>query len=96
MVVEGIRSKCERLFEHYCEERKQFIDWVYKNGELRGSSIFPLSIWTRSGNSGCFYPDYIVRKKKRRDLDHRDKRRGTDRQAGRQEQKQGPAGGKQI
>ena len=32
MIVEGIRSKSERLFERYCEQQTD-IEWVYKNGD---------------------------------------------------------------
>ncbi len=62
MVVEGIRSKCERLFEHYCEERKQFIDWVYKNGDS-GQQYFSIVYLDAFRKQWLFYPDYIIRKK---------------------------------
>ncbi len=61
MVVEGIRSKCERLFENYCEERDD-IDWVYKNGDT-GQQYFSIVYLDGLRKQWLFYPDYIVKKK---------------------------------
>lgn len=61
MVVEGIRSKCERLFENYCEERED-IDWVYKNGDS-GQQYFSIVYLDGLRKQWLFYPDYIVKKK---------------------------------
>ncbi len=61
MVVEGTRSKCERLFENYCEERGD-VEWVYKNGDT-GQQYFSIAYWDGLGKQWLFYPDYIVKKK---------------------------------
>lgn len=61
MVVEGIRSKSERLFERYCEERDD-IDWVYKNGDT-GQQYFSVVYVDALAKQWLFYPDYIVKKK---------------------------------
>lgn len=61
MVVEGIRSKCERLFENYCETRDD-IEWVYKNGDTR-QQYFSIVYLDRLHKQWLFYPDYIVKKK---------------------------------
>ncbi len=61
MVVEGIRSKCERLFENYCEERDD-IEWVYKNGDT-GQQYFSIVYLDGLQKQWLFYPDYIVKKK---------------------------------
>ena len=61
MVVEGIRSKCERLFEYYCEAQED-IAWVYKNGDT-GQQYFSVVYLDGLGHQWLFYPDYIVQKK---------------------------------
>ncbi|MBP2636807.1 MAG: helicase [Firmicutes bacterium] len=61
MVVEGIRSKSERLFERHCEERDD-IDWVYKNGDT-GQQYFSVVYVDALAKQWLFYPDYIVKKK---------------------------------
>ena len=61
MMVEGIRSKSERLFERYCEERED-IDWVYKNGDT-GQQYFSVVYVDAFAKQWLFYPDYIVKKK---------------------------------
>ena len=61
MVVEGIRSKCERLFENYCEGRDD-IDWIYKNGDT-GQQYFSIIYLDALQKQWLFYPDYIVKKK---------------------------------
>ena len=60
MIVEGIRSKCERLFERYCEEQDN-IEWVYKNGDT-GQQYFSVCYMGTLGKQWLFYPDYIVKK----------------------------------
>lgn len=57
-----IRSTPELLFEQYCEDKAEMIDWVYKNGD-GGSQYFSLVYLSGTGNQQLFYPDYIVRKK---------------------------------
>ncbi len=61
IIVDGIRSKSERLFENYCEERED-IDWVYKNGDT-GQQYFSIVYLDAFGKQWLFYPDYIVKKK---------------------------------
>lgn len=61
MVVEGIRSKCERLFERYCEDRADEIEWVYKNGDT-GQQYFSVVYIDSLHKQWLFYPDYIVKK----------------------------------
>ena len=62
MVVEGIRSKCERLFENYCEQHRDTIEWVYKNGDT-GQQYFSIVYLDGLNKQWLFYPDYIVKKK---------------------------------
>ena len=52
----------ELLFERYCEEHAEDVDWVYKNGD-GGSQYFSIVYLTGAGSQQLFYPDYIVRKK---------------------------------
>ncbi|WP_440977659.1 DEAD/DEAH box helicase [Sedimentibacter sp. LTW-03] len=61
MVVEGIRSKSERLFEYYCENNDD-IDWVYKNGDT-GQQYLSIVYGTNISKEYLFYPDYIIKKK---------------------------------
>ncbi len=61
MLVDGIRSKCERLFENYCETRED-IEWVYKNGD-KGQQYFSIVYLDGLNKQWLFYPDYIVKKK---------------------------------
>lgn len=60
MIVEGIRSKSERLFERYCEEQED-IEWVYKNGDT-GQQYFSVCYMGTLNKQWLFYPDYIVKK----------------------------------
>lgn len=62
MIVEGIRSKPERLFEIYCETHNSNIEWVYKNGDT-GKEYFSIVYTNAIGKQKLFYPDYIVKKK---------------------------------
>ena len=61
MIVEGIRSKSERLFERFCEE-KDDIEWVYKNGDT-GQQYFSIVYIDNLKKQWLFYPDYIIKKK---------------------------------
>ena len=61
MIVQGFRSKSERLFEHYCE-RNEKVDWVYKNGD-KGLKYFSLVYTDALSKQFLFYPDYIVKLK---------------------------------
>jgi type III restriction enzyme len=61
MLVEGIRSKSERLFEYYCEDNDK-VDWVYKNGD-KGLQYFSIVYTTSLMRQLLFYPDYIVKLK---------------------------------
>ncbi len=56
-----IRSTCEQLFEQYCERRDD-IDWVYKNGDS-GQQYFSIVYIDAVQKQWLFYPDYIVKKK---------------------------------
>lgn len=60
MIVEGIRSKCERLFERYCEQHDG-IEWVYKNGDT-GQQYFSVCYIGALNKQWLFYPDYIIKK----------------------------------
>ena len=55
-----VRSTSEMLFERYCEERSDKIDWVYKNGDS-GQQYFSILYMTASFKQRLFYPDYIVK-----------------------------------
>ncbi|QAA30355.1 DEAD/DEAH box helicase [Clostridium manihotivorum] len=59
MVVEGVRSKSERLLENYCENNDN-VDWVYKNGD-KGLQYFSIVYTTSLQHQQLFYPDYIVK-----------------------------------
>lgn len=61
-VSERTRSLSERLFERYCEERKDVIDWVYKNGDT-GQQYFSIVYVDNLIKQWLFYPDYIVHMK---------------------------------
>ena len=52
----------ELLFERYCEEHAEDVDWVYKNGD-GGSQYFSIVYLNGTWNQQLFYPDYIVRKR---------------------------------
>lgn len=57
-----VRSTSELLFERYCEEHRDAIEWVYKNGDS-GQQYFSILYMTASFKQRLFYPDYIVKKK---------------------------------
>ena len=61
MIVEGIRSKCERLFERFCENNIDKIQWVYKNGDT-GQQYFSIVYVDSLNKQWLFYPDYIIKK----------------------------------
>ena len=61
MIVDGIRSMSERLFERECEKRED-IEWVYKNGDT-GQQYFSIVYLDGVDKQWLFYPDYIVKKK---------------------------------
>lgn len=61
-VSEKTRSLPERLFERYCEERKDVIDWVYKNGDT-GQQYLSIVYVDNLVKQWLFYPDYIVHMK---------------------------------
>ena len=61
MLVEGVRSKSERLFERFCE-KKDDIEWVYKNGDT-GQQYFSIVYLDKVNKQWLFYPDYIIKKK---------------------------------
>lgn len=60
MIVSGIRSKSERLFERECENRDD-IEWVYKNGDT-GQQYFSIVYFDGLGKQHLFYADYIIKK----------------------------------
>jgi type III restriction enzyme len=63
MTVDGLRSTSERLFEQYCERKKdKDIEWVYKNGDT-GQQYLSIVYIQGMSTQFLFYPDYIVKKK---------------------------------
>lgn len=56
-----VRSRSEQLFEQYCE-KKDDIDWVYKNGDT-GQNYFSIVYIDALNKQWLFYADYIVKKK---------------------------------
>lgn len=58
MIVDGIRSTCERLFEKYCENDSK-IKYIYKNGDS-GQNYLSIVYGTSFEKQRLFYPDYIV------------------------------------
>ena len=58
-VIKG--SEAERLFEEYIECKKDFVEFLYKNGD-KGSQYFSL-VYNTLSYSHHFYPDYIVKLK---------------------------------
>lgn len=61
ILIEPNRSYSERLFEAYCEQNNNTIEWVYKNGD-KGMQFFSL-VYHMAFKRANFYPDYIVRTK---------------------------------
>ena len=58
-VIKG--SEAERIFEEYIENNKEFVEFLYKNGD-KGSQYFSL-VYNTVSYSHHFYPDYIVKLK---------------------------------
>lgn len=58
MIVEGLRSNPERLFEMYCESSER-VNWVYKNGN-KGQQYFSIVYLDALSRQLLFYPDYIL------------------------------------
>lgn len=58
-VIKG--SEAERFFEEYIESKKDFVEFLYKNGD-KGSQYFSL-VYNTLSYSHHFYPDYIVKLK---------------------------------
>ncbi|WP_346929888.1 DEAD/DEAH box helicase family protein [Clostridium sp.] len=56
------RSTSERLFENYCEDKKDEIEWVYKNGDS-GQQYMSVVYFDGFNTQKLFYPDYIIKKK---------------------------------
>ena len=57
------KSDPEIMFEQYCEDNKEIIDWVYKNGDSGQqylSVVYHMGIRT---SQRLFYPDYVVKMK---------------------------------
>ncbi len=61
-VSEKTRSLSERMFERYCENKKDVIDWVYKNGDT-GQQYFSIVYVDNLVKQWLFYPDYILKMK---------------------------------
>ena len=61
-ITDKTRSKSERLFERYCEQKKEKIEWVYKNGDT-GQQYFSIVYLDALLKQWLFYPDYIVKTK---------------------------------
>ncbi len=61
-VTDKTRSTPERLFERYCETKKDEIEWVYKNGDT-GQQYFSIVYLDALLKQWLFYPDYIVKGK---------------------------------
>lgn len=57
-ITDKTRSKPERLFERYCEN-KDYIEWVYKNGDT-GQQYLSIVYTDFLLKQWLFYPDYIV------------------------------------
>jgi len=61
-VSEKTRSLPERLFERYCEDNREKISWVYKNGDT-GQQYLSIVYMDALLKQWLFYPDYIVKSK---------------------------------
>jgi len=61
VLVDGIRSKSERMLERYLESNDK-VDWIYKNGDS-GQQYFSVVYIDAVGKQWLFYPDYIVKMK---------------------------------
>ena len=58
-LVEGIRSKPERLFERFCQNNPK-IEWYYKNGDS-GRDYFSIVYFDELKNQHLFFADYILK-----------------------------------
>ena len=56
------RTYTEIAFEQWCENNKDIIEYVYKNGD-KGDEYFGI-VYRKAFRRNHFYPDYIVRTKK--------------------------------
>lgn len=61
-ITDKTRSLPERLFERYCEGKKDKIEWVYKNGDT-GQQYLSIVYLDGLLKQWLFYPDYIVHTK---------------------------------
>jgi type III restriction enzyme len=61
MIVHGLRSRSERLFENYCDGNEK-VDWVYKNGD-KGQQYLSILYVDSLAKQHLFYPDYIIKLK---------------------------------
>ena len=61
-ITDKTRSLPERLFERYCENKKDTIDWIYKNGDS-GQQYLSIVYLDALLKQWLFYPDYIVHMK---------------------------------
>lgn len=61
-ITDKTRSMPERLFERYCETKKDKIEWVYKNGDT-GQQYLSIVYLDGLLKQWLFYPDYIVHMK---------------------------------
>ena len=59
-ITDKTRSMPERLFERYCETKKDRIEWVYKNGDT-GQQYLSIVYLDGFWKQWLFYPDYIVK-----------------------------------
>lgn len=57
-LVEGIRSKSERLFERFCQDNPK-VKWYYKNGDS-GKDYFSIVYFDDVGKQHLFFADYIL------------------------------------
>ena len=57
-LVEGIRSKSERLFERFCNKNPN-VRWYYKNGDS-GKDYFSIVYFDDVGKQHLFFADYIL------------------------------------
>lgn len=57
-LVEGIRSKSERLFERFCQNSPK-VKWYYKNGDS-GKDYFSIVYFDELKNQHLFFADYIL------------------------------------
>lgn len=60
MTEDTLRSMSEQLFENFCE-KKDDIEWVYKNGDS-GQQYLSIVYGTNISKEFLFYPDYIAQK----------------------------------